>query len=82
MTPEEATIVANIMLTADGGCENCYRSLLAQFSEAFPMFSVEIQRNPKYDQLQRIIEGEEEEPEGYDWSQDFPLPVVAVVRKK
>lgn len=36
MTAEEATIICNIMKTADNGCPDCAYHLLARFAGAFP----------------------------------------------
>lgn len=34
MTPEEATKIAALIATADGGCTNCANGLAQQFTEA------------------------------------------------
>ncbi len=38
MIEDEAKIVINIMMTADGDCYNCARNLIEKFKITFPQF--------------------------------------------
>jgi hypothetical protein len=47
MTQEEATKVASILLTADGGCSHCANNLFKNIAEIFPEFDWEALKKTK-----------------------------------
>lgn len=42
MTADEAKVICDIMMTADGRCLNCASGLLEKFLEKFPQFKAQV----------------------------------------